>query len=54
MAFEVTVSNGGTCDKCGKPGELISIYQATRQDKNIVYVHESCLLKLIAKTKKSS
>ena len=56
----MTVTNvvSETCDHCKKRepdngGYLLQIFQSTRTDRNIIIVHESCLLTLIAKMKRN-
>lgn len=57
MAFNVRLLEVETCDKCGVPASLeqpiIQIYQGNREDRNMIFVHERCLTKLIEKAKKA-
>jgi hypothetical protein len=49
MAFE-------SCDKCSVPASevepILNIQAGTRRDRNVIFVHERCLIKAIEKAKK--
>lgn len=57
MAFSVSVIHGEYCDKCkSKEGDLLEIRTNGRnyEDRNIIFVHERCLIKAVEAAKKRS
>lgn len=56
MAFSLSTTTGESCDICNQLNTepMIHISQRTKYDRNIIFVHRSCLNKRLAKLDKDA